>query len=35
MGFILGFIIGLAAGFGLTTYMAGQQRLHQHDHHHA
>jgi hypothetical protein len=33
MRFLLGFFIGMAVGFGLTTYMAGQQHMQHHDHH--
>ena len=32
MRFLLGFLLGMAVGFGLTTYMAGQQQMHSHDH---
>ena len=35
MRFILGFLLGLAAGFGITTYMAGQQHMQHHGHDHA
>ncbi len=35
MRFLLGFLLGLAAGFGLTTYMASQQHMQHHDHSHA
>ena len=35
MRFILGFLLGMAVGFGLTTYMAGQQHMEHHDHLHA
>lgn len=34
MRFFLGFFIGLAVGFGLTTYMASQQHMEHHGHEH-
>ena len=32
MRFLLGFIIGIAAGFGVTTVIANKQQQHQHQH---
>jgi hypothetical protein len=33
MRFILGFLLGLAAGFALTTMMAGREHAHSHEQH--
>lgn len=31
MRFLFGFVLGIAAGFSLTTYMANQQHMEHHD----
>ena len=32
MRFLLGFIIGMVVGFGVTTVIANNQQQHQHEH---